>query len=222
MTTIDRKSKAETREENERLILQAAEKVFAVHGFKGSTTTQIADEAGLPKANVHYYYATKLMLYKCVLKSMLEDWMAAAEVFNTHADPVIALSRYIEAKMDLSRRRPYGSRVWAKEIMSGAPVMEEVLSTILKQWVDECEATINHWVAEHKIQAVNGKALLYMIWATTQHYADFDRQIVLLNDGHVLSDQAFSEKKQQVIALILASVGLHDLTIKETTLATTA
>jgi TetR/AcrR family transcriptional regulator len=124
--------------------------------------------------------------------------------------------------MDLSRRRPYGSRVWAKEIMSGAPVMEEVLSTTLKQWVDKCEAAINYWVAEHKIQAVNAKALLYMIWATTQHYADFDRQIVLLNDGRDLSDHAFSEKKQQVIALILASVGLHDLTIQDTSLATTA
>ena len=182
--------------------------MFAVHGFKGSTTTQIANEAGLPKANVHYYYSTKLMLYKCVLKNMLQDWMEAAEVFKTHADPVIALSRYIEAKMDLSRRRPYGSRVWAKEIMSGAPVMEEVLSTTLKQWVDECEATINRWSMEQKIKPVNPSALLYMIWATTQHYADFDRQIVLLNKGQVLSDQAFAEKKKQVIELVLASVGL--------------
>lgn len=208
MSTAERKSKAATREENEQLILQAAEKVFAVHGFKGSTTNQIACEAGLPKANVHYYFSTKLALYKCVLEGMLQDWMEAAEVFKTHADPAIALSRYIEAKMDLSRRRPHGSRVWAKEIMSGAPVMEEVLSTTLKQWVDECEATIERWIMEQKITAVNPEALLYMIWATTQHYADFDRQIVVLNNGRSLSDREFTEKKQQVITLILASVGL--------------
>lgn len=180
MTVTDRKSKAETREENEYLILQAAEKVFAVHGFKGSTTNQIAHEAGLPKANVHYYFPTKSSLYKCVLESILQDWMKAAGVFETHADPATALSRYIEAKMDLSRRRPYGSRVWAKEIMSGAPVMEGALSTVLKQWVDECEATIDRWIEEKRINAVDAKALLYMIWATTQHYADFDRQIELL------------------------------------------
>jgi len=209
MSAVDRKSKAVTREENERLILYAAEKVFAVHGFKGSTTNQIAREAGLPKANVHYYYSTKLKLYRCVLEDILQDWMQAARVFETHAGPAVALSRYIEAKMDLSRRRPYGSRVWAKEIISGAPVMQEALSSILKTWVDECETTINRWVAEREINAVDAKALLYMIWATTQHYADFDRQIELLNNGHSLSDQEFAEKKQQVTALILASVGLQ-------------
>jgi len=138
----------------------------------------------------------------------LQDWMEAAEAFKTNAEPDFALSRYIEAKMDLSRRRPYGSRVWAKEIMSGAPLMEDVLATTLKQWVDECETTINRWIREQKIAQVNAKALLYMIWATTQHYADFDRQIELLNDGSALSDQAYAEKKQQVISLILASVGL--------------
>ena len=209
MSAVDRKSKAVIREENERLILYAAEKVFAVHGFKGSTTNQIAREAGLPKANVHYYYSTKLKLYRCVLEDILQDWMQAARVFETHAGPAVALSRYIEAKMDLSRRRPYGSRVWAKEIISGAPVMQEALSSILKTWVDECETTINRWVAEREINAVDAKALLYMIWATTQHYADFDRQIELLNNGRSLSDQEFTEKKQQVTALILASVGLQ-------------
>ncbi len=209
MSEVDRKSKAIIREENERLILYAAEKVFAVHGFKGSTTNQIAREAGLPKANVHYYYSTKLKLYRCVLEDILQDWMQAARVFETQAGPTVALSRYIEAKMDLSRRRPYGSRVWAKEIISGAPVMQEALSSILKTWVDECETTINRWVAERKINAVDAKALLYMIWATTQHYADFDRQIELLNNGRSLSDQEFAEKKQQVTALILASVGLQ-------------
>lgn len=209
MSVPGRKSKAETREENERLILQAAEKVFAVHGFKGTTTSQIAREAGLPKANVHYYFSTKLALYKCVLEGILQDWMEAAEAFKTNAEPDVALSRYIEVKMDLSRRRPYGSRVWAKEIMSGAPLMGDVLATTLKPWVDECEATINRWIGEQKIAQINAKALLYMIWATTQHYADFDRQIVVLNNGRSYSDRDFLEKKQQVITLILASVGLH-------------
>lgn len=203
-----RKSKAETREENQQLILQAAEKVFAVHGFKGSTTNQIACEAGLPKANIHYYYATKLALYKCVLEDILQDWMQAAKGFETHEGPAVSLSRYIEAKMDLSRRRPYGSRVWAKEIMSGAPVMQDELSSTLKTWVEECESTINRWVSEDEINAVNAKALLYMIWATTQHYADFERQIVLINNGCSLSDREFDEKKRQVTNLILASVGL--------------
>ncbi|WP_423907627.1 TetR/AcrR family transcriptional regulator [Candidatus Spongiihabitans sp.] len=207
--------KDQIREQNERLILESAEKVFSIYGFEGARTRLIAKEARLPKANIHYYFETKSNLYECVLKNMLRDWMSAARMFKAQDNPSITLTNYISAKMDLARQRPYGSRIWAKEIMSGAPVMEKELATTLKQWVDECVTTINQWVAEKKIVPVDAKALLYMIWATTQHYADFDRQIVVLNDGKALSDPAFKEKKRQVIKLILAGIVLHPDTIIE-------
>ena len=207
-TATAQSGKDQIREHNERLILASAEKVFSIYGFEGSSTMQIAKQAGLPKANVHYYFETKSNLYECVLKNMLRDWMSAARMFKTEEPPGVTLTNYISAKMDLARQRPYGSRVWAKEIMSGAPVMEKELATTLKRWVDECVATIERWVAEDKILPVDAKALLYLIWAATQHYADFDRQIVVLNDGKALSVRAFEEKKRQVIRLILTGVGL--------------
>lgn len=209
---LDRKKKAQTRAENEQLILSCAEKVFAIYGFKGTTIQQIAEQAKLPKANIHYYFETKSSLYQCVLESMLSDWMQAADTFETSEDPAIALSSYIGAKMDLARRRPYGSRVWAREIMSGAPVMEKFIATTLKKWTEERVVIINRWIQHKQINSVDANALLYMIWATTQHYADFDRQIVILNNCEVLSSQAFALKKQQVTDLILGSVGLSNAT----------
>ena len=203
-------NKAKIRLQNERHIIESAEKIFAVHGFKGSSTMQIAKEADLPKANIHYYFKTKANLYARVLESMLGDWMSAARMFKTHDNPAVTLTNYIDAKMDLARHRPYGSRVWAKEIMSGAPMIQEELSTTLKGWVEECEQTINNWVDDKKIIPVDAKTLLYMIWATTQHYADFNSQIVALNDGKKLTDDEFEKKKQQVIQLILTSVGLKN------------
>ena len=201
-------SKVETRRQNEHLILESAEKIFAIHGFKGSSTMQIAKEAGLPKANIHYYFETKAKLYECVLGNMLEDWMSATRMFKMHGDPAVTLSNYVGAKMDLARQRPNGSKVWATEIISGAPVMRAIFTGTFKGWVDECVATIEQWVKEEKIIAIDAKALLYMIWATTQHYADFNSQIIALNDNKALSDKQFEEKKQQVIKLILSSVGL--------------
>lgn len=203
-----RKKKAQIRVENEQLILNCAERVFAVNGFKGSTIKQIAELANLPKANIHYYFETKSSLYQCVLESVLSDWMKAAERFETSDDPAVALRSYIDAKMNLARYRPYGSRVWATEIMSGAPVMEKFLATTLKKWTEERVVIINRWIKHKKIKAVDANALLYMIWASTQHYADFDRQITILNNGTVLSKQAFVRKKRQLTELILASVGL--------------
>ena len=203
------RSKETIREENELIILAAAEKVFAMHGLKGSTTMQIADTAKLPKSNIHYYFHTKLNLYRCVLESILVDWMKAADTFNTFDEPREAIRYYVGAKMDLSRTRPFGSKVWANEIISGAPEMEEILSSKLKKWVDSCVKSINRWVELEKIVNVgDAHTLLYMSWATTQHYADFDYQVMILNNGKKLTDSEFEEKKQQVINLVLRSVGL--------------
>lgn len=201
--------KAEIRQQNELLILESAEKIFAIHGFKGASTMQIAKEAGLPKANIHYYFKTKANLYEQVLENMLKDWMRAARMFKTHDDPAVTLTNYIGAKMDLARERPYGSKVWAIEIISGAPIVKAQLTTSLKDWVADCEITINDWVEAKKIVPVDAKALLYMIWATTQHYADFEAQIKALNDGKPLSDKEFKEKKSEVIRLVLMGLGLQ-------------
>lgn len=201
--------KLDIREANEALILRAAEKQFALHGFRGTTTEGIANEAGLPKANVHYYFKTKANLYRQVLKGILEDWMDAAATFEADADPERALTLYVTAKMQFSRQRPYGSRVWASEIMRGAPVMERFLGTTLKTWVNARVRTIRSWISAGKIRAVDPESLLYMIWAVTQHYADFERQIVILNGGDAIDERQYRERLEHVVRLILGSVGLE-------------
>jgi len=189
--------------------LQAAEKVFALHGLTGATTEQIAREANLPKSNVHYYFKTKTNLYRIVLKDILDHWMQAAATLNANDDPEPALRTYVEAKMRLSRDRPYGSRVWAREIMSGAPVIEQFLATELKAWIKARERGIRGWIRAGKIRACDPETVLYMIWATTQHYADFDRQIAIINGGKRLSDHQYRQRTQFVAELILSSVGLN-------------
>jgi TetR/AcrR family transcriptional regulator len=201
--------KVDIREANEALILRAAEKQFALHGFRGTTTEDIANEAGLPKANVHYYFRTKANLYRQVLKGILEDWMDAAAAFEADEDPQRALTLYVTAKMQFSRQRPYGSRVWASEIMRGAPVMERFLGTTLKTWVNARVRTIRSWISAGRIRAVDPESLLYMIWAVTQHYADFERQIAILNGGNQFDERQYRDRVEQVVRLVLRSVGLE-------------
>jgi len=200
--------KIEIREANQALILEAAEKIFAMSGFKGAATGDIAREAGIPKANLHYYFKTKSNLYREVLKNVLEDWMAAASTFEAQEDPAEALRTYVSAKMEFSRKRPYGSRVWAREIMSDAPVLDNFLGTTLKAWLNQRVRIIRRWIREGKIKPVDPHALMYMIWATTQHYADFERQIVILNGGKELSDRRYRQRTEEVVRLVLGSVGL--------------
>lgn len=198
----------ETRRETERAILSAAEKVFAEAGFGGATMQLIADMAGLPKANLHYYFPTKEALYRRVVQDIFEIWLRAAAVFDDAKSPAEGISAYIDAKMEISRRHPHGSKVWASEVMHGAPVIQDYLETTLRDWTAGRAGVIRRWIAAGQMAPVDPDHLLYMLWATTQHYADFGHQIETLNGGQPLTDAQWQAAKDSVTAIILRGVGL--------------
>ena len=197
----------EIRQQNEALILQAAEKVFAEAGFGGATMQLIADLAGLPKANLHSYFATKEDLYRKVVRNIFEIWLHAADSLDNAPGPVEGIGTYIDAKMEISRRHPDGSKVWASEVMHGAPVIQDYLETTLRDWTQGRVALIQRWIDEGRMAAVNPEHLLYMLWATTQHYADFGHQIETLNGGRPLNDKQWRAAKDSVKTMILRGIG---------------
>lgn len=200
-------SKKEIRQENERLILEAAEKTFAEAGFGGATMQLIADVAGLPKANLHYYFPTKEALYRQVVQNIFQDWLKAADVFDAAPGPVEGIGAYIDAKLEISRRHPAGSKVWASEVMHRAPVIQDYLETTLVEWTEGRMAVIGRWIDEGQMDEVDPRHLLYMLWATTQHYADFGHQIETLNGGAPLSGEQWDEVKTSVKTIILKGIG---------------
>ncbi len=199
--------RTDIRRENERAILEAAEKVFAEAGFGGATMQLIADMAGLPKANLHYYFTTKEDLYRRVVQQIFEVWLDAASSFDDAPGPVEGIGAYIDAKMDISRTHPHGSKVWASEVMHGAPVIQDYLETTLRAWTEGRIAVIRRWIDEGKMAPVNPRHLLYMLWATTQHYADFGHQIQTLNGGKPLTDKQWNEAKASVKDMVLRGIG---------------
>ncbi|MHA1524004.1 MAG: TetR/AcrR family transcriptional regulator [Alphaproteobacteria bacterium] len=201
--------KAARRRTSEAAILKAAESEFAEHGLSGATTGRIAKRAGIPKANLHYYFPTKEALYAQVVEKIFNVWLEAANSFDDCDDPTQALTRYISKKMDISRHHPMGSKVWANEIIHGAPVIQSYLETTLREWTASRVRYIQGWIDAGKIDPVDPHHLLYMIWATTQHYADFDHQITTLNDSQPLSDAQFETAKQTVIKIILTGIGAN-------------
>ena len=197
----------EIRQQNETLILQAAEKVFAEAGFGGATMQLIADMAGLPKANLHYYFPTKEALYRQVVQNIFEIWLQAAGSMDRAPGPVEGIGAYIDAKMEISRRHPDGSKVWASEVMHGAPVIQDYLETTLRDWTTGRATLIQRWIDEGKMAPVNPDHLLYMLWATTQHYADFGHQIETLNGGKPLTEAQWRAAKDSVKTMILRGIG---------------
>ena len=201
--------KIEIRRRNVKKILLAAEKVFAEKGYGGTAMADIAELAELPRSNLHYYFSTKDELYRAVLLDLLEVWKQDAQCFEVFDDPRVVLSSYIRAKMNHSRSRPHGSKVWANEIIHGAPVLGVTLDEGLYDWAKMKEAKIRKWVEDKRILAVEPSALLYMIWASTQHYADFSHQVSVLNDHQALSEPQFERAVQTVTSVILRGIGLE-------------
>ena len=164
-------------EQNEEKILDAALEVFSTYGFRGATVDQIAALAGMTKPNLLYYFRRKEDIYLAVLKRTLEMWLTPLEHLSADGDPAAEITAYIDRKLEMSRDNPEASRLFAMEIMQGAPVLGPVLRGRLKLLVDAKAAVIEGWIAAGRLAPVDPRHFIFMIWATTQHYADFDVQI---------------------------------------------
>lgn len=158
-------------------ILDAALEVFSQYGLKGATLDLIAGEAGLSKPNVLYYFAGKEAIYTALLEGQLEVWLDPMRQIDPAGEPVDEILAYVRRKLDLSRDYPRESRLFANEVIQGAPLMLATLEGELRALVDETAAVIRGWAEAGRIAPVDPHHLVFSIWALTQHYADFDVQV---------------------------------------------
>ena len=184
-------------------ILAAAERVFAEKGLEGATTAAIARAAGLPKANVHYYFSTKEALYRCVLEEILRTWLSTFDRFGPDDDPAVALRSYVVDKVRLSFARSHASRVFAREMLGGGERIRSFLEHELKSWVDERTRVMQAWIAAGRLRPLDPHQLLFTIWAATQTYADFAPQVRAVRGGDP------DEAAQIAIAQEIAELIVH-------------
>jgi TetR/AcrR family transcriptional regulator len=158
-------------------ILEAALEVFSTHGFRGSTIDQIAAAAGMSKPNLLYYFRRKEDIFTTLIQRLLDTWLAPLRELDDEGDPLTELRSYIRRKIEMARDYPRESRIFANEILQGAPRILPMLEGELKQLVDEKAVIIRGWMRSGRIARTDPYHLLFSIWATTQHYADFDVQV---------------------------------------------
>jgi len=193
-------------QENERKILDAGLEVFSTYGFRGATVDQIAFLAGMTKPNLLYYFRRKEDIYLAVLNRTLNMWLTPLEALDADGDPATEITAYIDRKIEMSRDNPKASRLFAMEIIQGAPVLWDVLAGRLKRLADEKAAVIDRWIAEGRLAPLNAYHLIFMIWATTQHYADFETQIRALIGGRADDPAHFDVARQTLEQVFLNGV----------------
>lgn len=197
------------RQAQESAILQAAEQVFARAGFAGATMNEIALAAGLPKATLHYYFGTKQALHRAVLANILQLWLEGTDAIQAGAEPREALSRYIRHKMRLTAERPDASRVFANELLHGAPQIGDILRSELRLLVRRKARIVETWIAEGRMAPVDPVHLFFTLWAMTQTYADFEPQVSAVV-GAPMGPKQVARATTHVEGFVLRACGLSD------------
>ncbi|MGI9419284.1 MAG: TetR family transcriptional regulator C-terminal domain-containing protein [Geminicoccaceae bacterium] len=176
---------------NRAIIERAALEIFSRDGFRGATVDAIAEAAGMSKPNLLYYFPTKDDIYRSLLESQLQNWLGPLLELDPTGEPTEQIAAYIERKIELARDFPMESRLFANEMIRGAPILKDVLAGDLKRLVDEKADVIKGWMDDGRLQPTDPHHLIFAIWATTQHYADFDVQVRAILDRD--SDDRFGD-----------------------------
>jgi len=185
VSETQKKPRTRIQQRNREAIREAALDVFSQQGFRGATLDQIADRAGLSKPNLLYYFPSKEAVHLDLLSRLLDSWLAPLRDLDPAGDPLTEILAYVRRKLDLSRDYPRESRLFANEVLQGAPRLTELLGGELKALVDEKAAVLRHWAAAGRIANLPPHHLIFAIWALTQHYADFEVQVrAVLGEGH--------------------------------------
>jgi len=191
---------------NEEKILEAAQSVFAAYGFHGATVEKVAALADMSQPNLHHYFKTKADLYIAVLDRTLDIWIEPLGGLDPNGDPATELSNYIGQKMDMARRHPIASRLFANEMLQGAPILEPHLKGRVKAAVEDWVVVVRQWTAAGKLRDVDPYHLIFMIWATTQHYSDFLPQVRTVMGVSRFTKAHFEAAKTSIIDIILSGL----------------
>ncbi|WP_346827831.1 HTH-type transcriptional regulator RutR [Serratia inhibens] len=183
-------------------IMDAALEFFSLYGIHGTSLDQVAERADVSKTNLLYYFPSKEELYVAVLKGILDVWLAPLKALRADQEPLQAIREYIRLKLDVSRHHPQASRLFCLEMIQGAPLLKLELQGGLKALVDEKSAMIERWIAAGHIAAVEPHHLIFMLWATTQHYADFWVQVEAVT-GKTLDDEAFFQQTVENVQRVI-------------------
>lgn len=205
------KRRVQNRDKLEADILAEAVRVFAESGYEGASIATVAENAGLSKQNLMYYFPTKQALYERVLDGVLDDWLERMDsLADPEQDPRDVLRAYVQAKLRFSREQPWASRVYAMEVISGAQLYGEQIQKRVVPLLRKDIEVFERWIGEGKIAPVNATHLLFAIWAMTQSYADFSTQMALVLNRKQLSKKDFEDAEAMITSMVLSAVMLRD------------
>ena len=168
--------------------------MFSLYGFSGASLDEIAQRADMHKSNIFYYYENKEALYVEVLTTVMQKWLAPLQVLEPDLEPAEAITQYLMQKIEVSRTQPKASKLFALEIIQGAPHILPILKGPLRKLFKRKSKVILNWQEQGKISdKIDAEVLILNLWGITQNYADFSTQIEMVT-GKTLSNRSMYQR----------------------------
>ena len=169
----------------------------------------IADRAQLPKANIHYYFKNKKNLYEKVLRGIIEEWNDGLVTMTVDSDPKTVIEAFVRTKLHQAFAYPNSHKLFALEVISGAPHLHDFMSTTMQEWALDKMEVMKVWHEQGKIAIKDPLQLLILIWATTQRYAEFETEIVGLLNKPAYDEQDEARAAEFLVPFILRGCGIE-------------
>ena len=209
MTFFESSSQMEQKKSTQKRnqLLNAALDVFSVYGFSGASLDEIAQLANMHKSNIFYYYENKESLYVEVLTTVMQKWLAPLQILEVELEPTEALTHYLMQKIESSKDQPKASRLFALEIIQGAPHILPILKGPLKKLFKRKTKVIETWQEQGKLsKEIDAELLIINIWAITQNYADFSTQMEMVTGKTLRNRSMYQRTIEHTVHLMLYGV----------------
>ncbi|MGF6110122.1 TetR/AcrR family transcriptional regulator [Pseudomonas frederiksbergensis] len=194
------------RQRNLHLILAAASEEFAARGFDATQTRDIAARAGVPKANLYYYFQTKENLYAKVLLGFVEPLLEASAVLRESDDPVEGLQAYIAARIRIAREHPHIAKVFSGELLLGGRQLPEECRDLLYAEAQRNVECLRSWIERGLLAPVDPEHLMLFIWSATRTYTNLGWQMAHITGRQVPEDGAYRNAAATITRLVLGGV----------------
>lgn len=197
-------------QETEVRILEAAERLFLKQGFKATTTSQIAKEAGCNQALVHYYYRTKEKLFESIwigkIKILISSFSDLHLSYNSIEELV---TQIINAHWDFLAQNSDLMLFILREMLNGSKFeYDQVLGEIWKSLgstLSSMDVILNKEIEAGKINPISSRNLLLTIFSLDVF--PFILSSLLKDKIAHLDDRMSNEienRKQEVIKTVLS------------------
>ena len=110
--------------------------------------------------------------------------------------------------MEFSRREPQASKIFAMEVISGGECLSEHFNQDYQAWFRGRAAVFQAWIDQGKMDPIDPVHLIFLLWGSTQHYADFSSQICRLTGRKRQTREDFALATDNLIHIILKGCGI--------------